>query len=111
MEPACNGRRHGHTKHYFSDHTSSRAGFALRIASPLRRLDGGRALVIECNRKKGMGNTLVQGGTKRKAARVSGFRTRMETVGGRKVIAARRAKGRHCLVPASAPNAWNKMKR
>ena len=80
------------------------------MAMPLRRLDGNRALIVECNRKKGKGNTLVQGGTKRKAARVSGFRSRMETVGGRKVIKQRRAKGRANLVPASAPNRWNGMK-
>ena len=34
-------------------------------------------------------------GTKRKRLRVSGFRTRMESAGGRKTLNRRRAKGRH----------------
>lgn len=34
-------------------------------------------------------------GTQRKRVRVSGFRARMKTVGGRKVLNRRRAKGRH----------------
>ena len=36
---------------------------------------------------------------KRQRAKVHGFRARMKTAGGRKVIAARRAKGRHSLTP------------
>ena len=83
---------------------------ALHVAGPLRRLcDAFRAFTVECNRKQGKGHTLE--GTRRKRARVSGFLTRMKTVGGAQVIKARRAKGRHCLTPANAPNSWNKMKR
>ena len=81
----------------------------LRAPAPLRRVsDAFRALTIECNRKKGKGNTLE--GTRRKRARVSGFRSRIASVGGAKVLAARRKKGRKVLVPASSPNKWNKMK-
>jgi large subunit ribosomal protein L34 len=36
---------------------------------------------------------------KRHRARVHGFRTRMETRGGRKVLKARRLKGRYTLAP------------
>ncbi|WP_071819093.1 50S ribosomal protein L34 [Rippkaea orientalis] len=37
------------------------------------------------------------GGTNRKQKRTSGFRARMQTHNGRKVIQARRKKGRHRL--------------
>ena len=86
------------------------AGVALRACAPLRRLsDAFRSLTVECNRKKGKGCTLE--GTRRKRARVSGFRTRIASPGGLKVLAARRKKGRKVLVPASAPNKWNGMKK
>ena len=70
---------------------------------PVRRaMSGIRApLLVECNRKKGLGCTLS--GTRRKRARVSGFRARMATVGGRKVIVARRKKGRKVLCPGGMP--------
>ena len=36
---------------------------------------------------------------KRRRAKTHGFRARMKSVGGRKVLAARRKKGRHRLTP------------
>ena len=73
------------------------------VLDPVRRAMSGMRLplVIECNKKKGLGCTL--GGTRRKRARVSGFRVRSATVGGRKVLAARRKKGRHNLAPGGMP--------
>ena len=38
---------------------------------------------------------------RRARTRTSGFRKRMETVGGRKVIKNRRKRGRHDLAPAN----------
>ena len=73
------------------------------VVDPLRRaFTGGRApLLVEANRKKGLGCTV--GGPRRKRARVAGFRARMATVGGRKVVQARRKKGRKVLCPAGMP--------
>ena len=65
-----------------------------------RRAVALRTLKVECNKKKGMQGNL-QGATNKSRARTSGFRTRMETKNGRKVIKARRTKGRKNLVPAS----------
>merc|ERR1712187_193716 len=41
------------------------------------------------------------GGTNRKSIKVSGYRARMKSKNGRKVIASRRAKGREVYCPAS----------
>lgn len=74
------------------------------VLSPFRSLVGAARrlpLLVEANRKKGLGCTLH--GTRRKRARVSGFRARMSSPGGKKVLAARRKRGRKVLCPASVP--------
>lgn len=75
-------------------------GLAIAVRGAVRRVNQTGSLVVECNRKKGMQGNL-QGQTKKAKARTSGFRTRMKSVGGRKVIKARRARGRKDIVPAS----------
>jgi len=59
--------------------------------APRLRLD----YITENARKTFVKRTLE--GTSRKRRRVSGFRARMATPGGRRVISARRSKGRHQL--------------
>lgn len=73
------------------------------VLDPVRRAASGirLPLLVEANRKKGLGATLY--GTRRKRARVSGFRARMATPGGRRVIAARRKRGRKNLTPGKMP--------
>lgn len=85
------------------DWTNNVHFFVGMVLSPLRKLSRGNRgpLVVEANRKKGLGSTTF--GTRRKRARVSGFRTRMASVGGRKVLKARRKKGRKNLVPGGRP--------
>ncbi|KAI3436094.1 hypothetical protein D9Q98_002152 [Chlorella vulgaris] len=79
------------------------ASFTRMVLGAASRLSqaGRSGLLVECNNKKGLGVTLY--GTRRKRARVSGFRARMATPAGRRVLAARRKKGRKTLVPALVP--------
>lgn len=57
------------------------------------------ALIVMANAKKSLGCT--KGGTRRARARTSGFRTRMASPTGRKVLKGRRKKGRANLCPPS----------
>lgn len=50
-------------------------------------------------------------GTCRARARTSGFRARLQTASGRKVLKLRRKKGRKYLAPAGAVNGWNREKK
>mmetsp|Transcript_20002 Transcript_20002/g.32927 ORF Transcript_20002/g.32927 Transcript_20002/m.32927 type:complete len:114 (+) Transcript_20002:148-489(+) len=52
------------------------------------------------NNKRSLGSTMEQH-TNIKRKKVSGYRSRRATPGGRRVLKARRAKGRHVLCPAS----------
>mgnify|MGYP001959465186 CR=1 FL=1 len=80
--------------------------FAPRATAPMRAQRG--ALVVTAGGKS-IGCTL--GGTRRKRARTSGFRTRIASASGRKVLKNRRAKGRKVLAPAGAVRGWNKEKK
>eukprot|EP00775_Hariotina_reticulata_P006102 gene6102-6340_t len=72
------------------------------ISSPLFKFSPARgrgALVVVANAKKSLGCT--KQGTRRARRRTSGFRTRMASPTGRKVLKLRRKKGRKLLCPAS----------
>lgn len=73
----------------------------------LERRERGALVVV--NGGKSIGCTLS--GTRRKRARTSGFRARIATPKGKKVLKARRAKGRKVLAPACAVRGWNKEKK
>eukprot|EP00195_Chlamydomonas_chlamydogama_P016034 CAMPEP_0202890032 /NCGR_PEP_ID=MMETSP1392-20130828/555_1 /ASSEMBLY_ACC=CAM_ASM_000868 /TAXON_ID=225041 /ORGANISM="Chlamydomonas chlamydogama, Strain SAG 11-48b" /LENGTH=128 /DNA_ID=CAMNT_0049573511 /DNA_START=24 /DNA_END=410 /DNA_ORIENTATION=+ len=79
------------------------SGAALAAPAPARG-----SLVVMAAGGKSMACT--KGGTRRKRRRTSGFRTRMQTPSGRKVLAARRKKGRHSLCPASENGSAGKKK-
>ena len=92
-----------------SARTSPAASFVpvkTRAATAMQR--GRGALVIVAG-SKSIGCTLS--GTRRKRARKSGFRARIASAQGRKVLKKRRAKGRKVLAPAGAVRGWNKEKK
>ena len=57
------------------------------------------------------GGAQTKRGTRRSKAKVSGFRARNSTPGGREVLKRRRKKGRKNLCPARAPTHANGAKR
>jgi len=73
------------------------------MPSPAR---GRGTLIVVANAKKSLGCT--KEGTNRHRRRTSGFRTRMQSPTGRKVLANRRAKGRKNLAPASEKKSGGK---
>lgn len=70
---------------------------------------GGRGALVVVAGGNSIGCTLH--GTRRARARTSGFRARLATPTGRKVLKARRKKGRKYLAPACAVNGWNREKK
>lgn len=87
-------------------HDDDDAGtFSSSILAPSRP-QGRGALTVVAAGGNSMGNTLR--GTKRCRTRTSGFRTRMQTANGRKVLAMRRKKGRKVLCPASQRSSGGK---
>eukprot|EP00877_Chromochloris_zofingiensis_P002081 jgi/Chrzof1/11874/Cz06g13050.t1 len=87
-------------------HATGSVSSSISIRPPVTT--GRRALVVVAisNGKKSLGCTLQ--GTSRKSKRVSGFRARLKTKNGRKVLAARRAKGRHQISPKSVRKSGGK---
>lgn len=69
----------------------------------------GRGALVVTAGGNSIGNTLR--GTRRARARTSGFRARLQTPSGRKVLKLRRKKGRKYLAPAGAVNGWNREKK
>ncbi|GFR39855.1 hypothetical protein Agub_g352 [Astrephomene gubernaculifera] len=79
--------------------TSSFLGGSFAGSSLVRVAPARGSLLVMANAKKSIACT--KEGTNRKRRRTSGFRTRLATKNGRKVLKARRAKGRHSICPAS----------
>lgn len=75
----------------------------LLTPSPVR---GRGALLVMANAKKSLGCT--KQGTRRARRRTSGFRTRMASPTGRKVLKLRRKRGRKNLCPASERSSGGK---
>jgi|TARA_B110000977_G_C10692255_1_gene343964 large subunit ribosomal protein L34 len=69
----------------------------------------GRGALVVTAGGRSLGCTLH--GTRRARARTSGFRARLQTASGRKVLKLRRKKGRKYLAPAGAVNGWNREKK
>jgi len=74
---------------------------ARRAAGPAVGPVGRGALVVVANAKNSMGAGQGKGGTNRHRKRTSGYRVRKQTVGGRRILKARRKRGRKTLAPAS----------
>ncbi|KXZ44057.1 hypothetical protein GPECTOR_74g671 [Gonium pectorale] len=79
--------------------TSSFLGGSFAGSSLVRVAPARGGLLVMANAKKSMACT--KEGTNRKRRRTSGFKARMATKNGQKVLKARRARGRHVLCPAS----------
>ncbi|CAL54145.1 Ribosomal protein L34 [Ostreococcus tauri] len=92
----------------FKANASTTAVLKIRsVNAVIERRQRGALVVVAGS--KSIGCTLS--GTRRKRARTSGFRARMATPKGKKVLKSRRAKGRKVLAPAGAVRGWNGEKK
>ena len=98
--------RLAHKPHFPVIHSS---GVAMPSAMATRKPAVGRGALVVTAGGRSLGCTLH--GTRRARARTSGFRARLQTASGRKVLKLRRKKGRKYLAPAGAVNGWNREKK